>query len=243
MHRINNNAKERSIEVLVTPPMAKYWIEHYNTHNRNVSWSTVDKYARDMKDGKWELTNQGIGFDCNNVLVDGQQRLLACIKANVPFLTFVCRNLDPQSQQVVDGGRLRKVSDQLFLSNNIQNAKLKIAIINMMVDSIEGIKHAILSANTAKQIMDIYENEIETVIKGKGQHIKLLLSAPILTGFVFAAKININKAINFRNQFIQGTNLFLGSPVLTFRNYMLSGKNSVSNNNERNKEYEFTRGL
>lgn len=53
-------------------------------------------YATAMRAGKWSLTHpgiQGIAFDENGVLVDGQNRLLACISANVPFTTVVFRGM------------------------------------------------------------------------------------------------------------------------------------------------------
>ncbi len=58
---------EKLGKMLVTPEMAKEWLMH-NTHNRPVSRTTVEKYARDMKAGKWFYTNQGIGFDTTGTL-------------------------------------------------------------------------------------------------------------------------------------------------------------------------------
>ena len=67
---------KKSGKTLVMPEMAREWLTH-NTHNRPVSRQTVEQYARDMKAGRWYYTNQGIGFDVNGVMTDGQHRLLA----------------------------------------------------------------------------------------------------------------------------------------------------------------------
>ena len=67
---------KKSGKTLVTPEMAREWLTH-NTHNRPVSRQYVEKYARDMRAGRWHYTNQGIGFDVNGVMTDGQHRLLA----------------------------------------------------------------------------------------------------------------------------------------------------------------------
>ena len=47
--------------VNVTPATARAWLKK-NTLNRNLRDETVSKYARDMKEGNWETTHQGIGF-------------------------------------------------------------------------------------------------------------------------------------------------------------------------------------
>lgn len=71
----------------VTPSLAAEWMKS-NSFNRNISRPTVDRYAADMAAGKWNLTHQGIGFDDDGILIDGQHRLSAVIKANatVPMM-------------------------------------------------------------------------------------------------------------------------------------------------------------
>jgi hypothetical protein len=74
--------------VTVTPGQAAEWLEK-NTFNRKVSPHVVSKYARDMRSGKWELNHQGIAFDEIGVLADGQHRLHAIVKSNVPVMMMV----------------------------------------------------------------------------------------------------------------------------------------------------------
>lgn len=65
----------------VTPALAKTFLDDNNTFNRNVSRHTVLKYAEDMASGNWHLNHQGIGFDDNGTLVDGQHRLWAIVES------------------------------------------------------------------------------------------------------------------------------------------------------------------
>jgi hypothetical protein len=57
--------------------------------NRKVGFSVVQYYARQMRNGDWKETGQGLIFDEHGVLMDGQHRLWACLYSGVPFTTFV----------------------------------------------------------------------------------------------------------------------------------------------------------
>lgn len=73
--------------VKVSPSLAKEWLQT-NTNNRKLSRPSVLRYAGDMLSGAWKLNHQGIAFDEEGVLVDGQHRLHAVIESNmtVPML-------------------------------------------------------------------------------------------------------------------------------------------------------------
>lgn len=49
--------------------------------NRPISATVVNNYAKAMLSGAWLHTHQGIGFDTNDNLKDGQQRLRALVQA------------------------------------------------------------------------------------------------------------------------------------------------------------------
>ena len=55
--------------VLITPEMAKSMLAKNMKNNRPVLKGTVHGYARQMRNGKWKLTHQGIAFDENGELV------------------------------------------------------------------------------------------------------------------------------------------------------------------------------
>lgn len=96
--------------VTVTPEIAEAWLDH-NDGNRKVKTSVVEKYARDMEAGKWELTGDPIRFDHNAVLIDGQHRLMACVRAKKPFKTVVMYGLEPVTKSVIDTGKVRSIAD------------------------------------------------------------------------------------------------------------------------------------
>ncbi len=72
----------------VTPRRAAEYLER-NTANRPLSKRTVREFAEAMRRGEWRVTHQGIAFDTEGALVDGQHRLAAIIEADLPVETTV----------------------------------------------------------------------------------------------------------------------------------------------------------
>ena len=101
----------------ITPAMAMDWLETVNNRNRPVSERHVNVLARDMENGKWKLTHEGIAFDPNGILLDGQHRLWAIVESGTPIDTLVFFNVPQDSIMVINDGRSRTVVDHLRLAN------------------------------------------------------------------------------------------------------------------------------
>lgn len=107
-------AHQITTEVLdVSPSIAERWLGK-NTKNRPLK-SKVELYARDMIDGKWQLTGEAIKFDTNGDLLDGQNRLHAVIRSGVTVPMLIVYGLSPAAQEVMDTGVPRSSSDALHL--------------------------------------------------------------------------------------------------------------------------------
>jgi len=63
--------------------------------------------------GEWIVTHQGIAFDENGLLVDGQHRLLAIIDSGRAVDCMVTRNLSTSVFSVTDGGIARSLKDRI----------------------------------------------------------------------------------------------------------------------------------
>jgi hypothetical protein len=74
--------------ILVTVSMAENWLANMIENQRKPSAATVNKYAKEMVVGKWEVSSP-LSFNDEGQLIDGQHRLLAVVKSGVstPFLT------------------------------------------------------------------------------------------------------------------------------------------------------------
>lgn len=110
----------------VTPELAKKWLAQ-NTHNRNLRERVINSYAADMRDGNWVEDGQSLKFAKGNAvllenplitggpLLDGQHRLSAIAEANVTVRMLVVSNLDDTTQETMDTGAKRTLSDVLKL--------------------------------------------------------------------------------------------------------------------------------
>lgn len=97
---------------LITPEKARRYIAK-NTNNRQVKAANVLKVKNDLLNDNYKLTHQGIAFDWNGNLVDGQHRLLAVIESNVSVQMFVGYDFDPEIFKILDCGSSRTSADAL----------------------------------------------------------------------------------------------------------------------------------
>lgn len=98
----------------ITPGKAQTYLDQ-NTHNRPMRQRSVDAYARDITNGDWAWNGEGIKFDVDGVLLDGQHRLAAIAQAGKPVRMLVVRGLPRSTQETMDGGAKRRFSDVLAL--------------------------------------------------------------------------------------------------------------------------------
>lgn len=100
------------VEVMtVTPEVAAQWLEQ-NIGNRKHRSRVVDQYARDMSAGNWKLTGDSIKRNGSRIL-DGQHRLMACVKAGVAFQTVVATGVEDGAHVAIDAGAKRTMADEL----------------------------------------------------------------------------------------------------------------------------------
>lgn len=102
---------------LITPAMAAELMTR-NTNNRGIKKLKISQYAHDMAAGKWNADASDIKFAKDGTLIDGQNRLLACIQADAPFPTLVRTGLDPEAFAHIDIGAMRTIGD-VFKHNGV----------------------------------------------------------------------------------------------------------------------------
>ena len=90
----------------VTPDMARDYLETV-MHQRKVDARVVANYAAAMKAGAWVVNGQPLIFDTEGHLIDGVQRLHACIQADLAFTTLVARNVHADTLHTIDQHRAR----------------------------------------------------------------------------------------------------------------------------------------
>lgn len=206
---------------LVTPSIARRWLERNAEHNRNKKPSVIERYARDMKAGKWHATGETIQFDYNGVLIDGQQRLHAVIEASVPVSFLVAEGLDPDAMVVIDSGTPRTFADSLKITHAKHTPAVGAVVRRVLTFSQKNYmgKGAVVQP-TRTELMDFYKlfmDEFDTAAqRGKDAANQKLGNATAAgTGFFLFARIEKNRAHDFFDMVLTGANLPSGHPALT----------------------------
>jgi hypothetical protein len=73
----------------------------------------VRAYAAAMREGRWILNGMPIIISREGVLLDGVQRLLACVEARMPFDTFLSEQVDDAACHTIDQQRRRSFASVL----------------------------------------------------------------------------------------------------------------------------------
>ena len=91
----------------VTPVWAEKVLENRNTDNRRLSDSRIDQYVADIIAGRWRVNNDDICFDCDGILLNGQHRLAAVVKAQMSVMMSFKFGLDSDVIRTIDEGKKR----------------------------------------------------------------------------------------------------------------------------------------
>lgn len=126
----------------ITPDLATEWLSK-SGRNRQISELQVERYAEMMARGDWLTTDQGIAFDENGDLINGQHRLNAIVKANRTVTMLVTRDLPNRSQLVMDQGLKRQAHEQISIREGWEVQAIHVAVAKVMIMGIGGPGHLV----------------------------------------------------------------------------------------------------
>jgi len=175
----------------VDPATADKWLLN-NFVNRPVSDDVVNAYARDMVNGVWIPTHQGIAFNDRDELIDGQHRLLAIVKSGKTIRTMVTFGLPSKidghemtTMDAVDRGRTRSVADQLKIQHGMKNGSVIAAICALISGICYGERTRRLSVGQTLQIYRAFQGPMTWVIERRSKQPGLRATG-VLAAFTFA---------------------------------------------------------
>lgn len=105
---------------LITPEVAARMLEK-NDINRPLSKQRVEYYARQMREGKWQLNGESISVAADGTLLNGQTRLNAVIAAGIAVPMLIVSGVKKETFATFDQGRNRTNGD-IFSIAGIPNA-------------------------------------------------------------------------------------------------------------------------
>lgn len=236
-----NKTKESCMKTTVEkidPKLAERYLTA-NTSNRHVRNRAVEEYARDMTNGNWILSHQGIAFDESGNLLDGQHRLLAIVRSGVTVPMAVTRGL-PVSQlngvelftmDVIDRNRPRTTADQLGVCHQIAKANKVMAA----VASLAWLCTSSRIRTTVPQalaVLDIYGDHINEAM-GITEAFKPADVGVVNGSLAFVAHSHHDQTMEFAKLLASGENISKGMPVYALRNYLIAGGVAARNWTER----------
>jgi hypothetical protein len=221
--RLQYNKLEQVIET-ITPAKAKKILAEQNTDNRTLRKTVVERYARDMKAGNWELTTDTIKFNGDGTLIDGQHRLAACVEAGVSFKTAVARGVESSAKVDMDTGQRRTFADILNWKGESSVTSLAAAVRmgcrwqngNVFGGQFGAFSHA--------EGLDWYAHNPsirKTISTGMRLRNHLKLAPPALSAFMHRITLlDPNQADAFIAQIGMGEGLVKGDPVFALRSWL-----------------------
>ncbi len=106
---------QSKLEKITPSKAAEYLVQNFC--NRPLAPPTVQKYVRLIQAGKFYVTHQGVAFDEEGRLRDGQHRLAAIVAANTSVSMLVTRGLSEEASLAIDDGRKRTDAHALSMAH------------------------------------------------------------------------------------------------------------------------------
>ena len=211
---------------LITPDMADKYLKRVNPKKqRKLVISRAEAYAREMQAGHWYPTHQGIAFDSDGNLIDGQTRLKAIQLSGVSLQMRVTRDVAPKivngavhhAIDYIDNGYNRTVGEQLSIRHNSASGRQSQGICRSILMWATGLKK--ITVPVAVEIISIYPS-----IKNLSLKREKVLNCAVSGALAVCLKSNPEIEETFIKSLISGADLRQNSPVLKLRELLIAAK-------------------
>lgn len=120
----------------ITPEKAREWLdgprgEHFR--QRPLNQATVSRYARDMANGDWNFDASMVCLSPDGILLNGQHRLHAIIRAGRPVKMTVATNVPESAGLTMDAGKNRSAADALAITRGVRRSAQMASLAKMLV--------------------------------------------------------------------------------------------------------------
>ena len=218
--------------VVVTPELAADWLKH-NRRNRRIKERQLEGYINDMRNGAWLTTHEGIAFDEDENLTDGQHRLEAIVRAKKAVLMLVSTGW-PKTQgkkktmDAVNMGANRSLTDQLHLQHDIEpkQAAMIVKICNAIAASaVGGSRIRRSTTDNILAIFALYKEEMTWLLAQPPVTQDGIKQSMVLACLVMARSVWPNETQDALGRLQTGENLTRENPLLHLRNWLMGTGN------------------
>jgi len=214
----------------ITPSLARDMLKKNTGNFRKLDNNRVSNYAQQIADGEWHLNGESIKFSSAGVLLDGQHRLSAVIRADKPIECVVVWGVEC-SAVYIDRGKPRSVS-QWVSHSGIKSANAVVATARRIVAYEKGIWHYQSWGQSCMTDADVieasekYHDGLHDVLAKANCNTKIPrsdLAAVMFIGSGYKNPLENELATWFLNGLIHGADLSLTDAVLHLKNRVTRG--------------------
>ena len=222
----------------ITPKEAREWLDTKNSKNRPISENAVAKYCQEMKDRRWKLNAQGLIFGRSGNLLNGQHRLLACIRANVPFETMVTWGVEDDTFDTIDDANSRSLADVLHIKGETGSMLLSAGLRFLWIYSRGEIERRdlrkgqiatkpLLEATLDKNPRIRQSVKFYSMLKARPGGLLIPAGMAIGLHYLFSL-VDEKKADEFFTRLQSGLELTEDNPIYILRNRLIAGQKEAS---------------
>ncbi len=102
--------------MVITPMLAQQWLER-NEKNRSLKRRKILELVSALEDRHWRLNGESICFSNGGRLLDGQHRLHAIAKSDIPAAAVVVFGVNDEVMRTYDQGVKRTTADHFNINN------------------------------------------------------------------------------------------------------------------------------
>lgn len=220
-HQASAKGQLTASVMLIGPLEAEQMLAN-NTLNRKISGAVVDKYARDMAEGRWRLNGQAIKLTTDGKLLDGQHRLEAAKKAGASFWALVATGVSEATIGSLDVGRHRGLAEVLRDRGEVHTTVLASALRWLWMLERNLTLGRNVSPTNGEMLEYLSKNpKIRDSVKFT-YNIREIMSGGIAAAHHYEfQKYDVNDAREFFARLIDGLNLSSENPVYYLRERLL----------------------
>ena len=148
--------------------------------------AAIAAYAESMREGGWILNGMPLILSRTGVLLDGVQRLRACIKADTPFLTVLAQNIPDDVLHTIDQQRRRSFAGVLETRGIAHAHALQSALVKLIRYDDGKMLRGAGTASWSRMDRVLRANpDLEAAVKLSLEHEATVLSEAVRTPLLF----------------------------------------------------------
>jgi hypothetical protein len=155
------NPPENSRVITFSPTLAEWLRDNrVGTGNRKEKPVRIRRYAEAMEREEWLLTGETIIFGKSGLLLDGQNRILACIRAGKNFRSHVVFGIDETVFVAMNSGKSRTPSDT-FKTGGIEHAGIVAPAVRWLMIYASGTPDNRGVTFSNQEMFDYYKEKVD----------------------------------------------------------------------------------